>query len=246
VLASPTGDTPAAKRNRIPRHYQRVEIQYSRLGVEDFDFGSVPLPLQHTPFPRLCYCVQQGSCGTGPLCLLLALPCQPALYVCISDRRGGAAGASWGTPRFYNRTVFSGLETHLHNSYCNAFLQLLYYLPPVRALVLAHSPTAHDRDACLSCELNFLFRTGAPYHGGRTVCPLTRKAEGVRTHRHARWLGRVPLPRTQLFGRVWADPPRCPCGHARVCVRASLTLRLSLSLSVCVHLPSGGPGPGRA
>ena len=39
VLSSPTGDTPAAKRNRVPRHYQRVEIQYSRLGVEDFDFG---------------------------------------------------------------------------------------------------------------------------------------------------------------------------------------------------------------
>lgn len=95
---SPTGETPLAKRNKVPRHYQRVEIQYSRLGVEDFDF------------------------------------------------------------EYYNRTVFAGLETHIPNSYANPLLQLLYFLPPVRAAVLAHLPTHHDKDGCLACELYFLFR----------------------------------------------------------------------------------------
>ena len=60
---------------------------------------------------------------------------------------------------YYNRTVFAGLETHIPNSYCNSLLQVLYFMPPIRALVLAHSPVTHDKDGCLACELGFLFRT---------------------------------------------------------------------------------------
>jgi len=49
----------------VPKRYQRVEIKYSKLGVEDFDF------------------------------------------------------------RYYNKTNFAGLETHIPNAYCNGLLQVV-------------------------------------------------------------------------------------------------------------------------
>ncbi|KAK4703268.1 PAB-dependent poly(A)-specific ribonuclease subunit 2, partial [Phenoliferia sp. Uapishka_3] len=55
-----------------PSHYRKVEIKYSRFGVEDFDFG------------------------------------------------------------FYNKTPYSGLETHITNSYTNSLLQALHYTLPER------------------------------------------------------------------------------------------------------------------
>ena len=51
----------------IPKVYRKVEIEYSKFGVEDFDFG------------------------------------------------------------FYNRTPFSGLETHILNSYTNPLVQVMHY-----------------------------------------------------------------------------------------------------------------------
>jgi len=153
-----------AKRNKVPRHYQRVEIQYSRLGVEDFDF------------------------------------------------------------EYYNRTVFSGLETHIPNSYANPLLQLLYFLPPVRAAVLAHLPTHHDKDSCLACELYFLFRASRrrprrPGEGVATGAERTGRTcatTGPLGVRHAGRLEGRQLPRQQLSGRVRPRSPRC----ASQCQRA--------------------------
>ncbi|VDB99948.1 unnamed protein product [Peniophora sp. CBMAI 1063] len=82
----------------VPSKYRRVEIEYSRFGVEDFDFG------------------------------------------------------------FYNRTSYSGLETHILNSYTNALLQTLHYTPPLRALGKSHIATDCAREWCLLCELGFVCR----------------------------------------------------------------------------------------
>ncbi|EIE87541.1 hypothetical protein RO3G_12252 [Rhizopus delemar RA 99-880] len=82
----------------MPRYYQRVEIQYSKFGVDDFDFG------------------------------------------------------------YYNSTRYGGLETHIRNSYCNSFLQMLYFMTPLRMVAKSHIKTSCPKDNCLLCELGFLFR----------------------------------------------------------------------------------------
>lgn len=82
----------------MPRYYQRVEIQYSKFGVDDFDFG------------------------------------------------------------YYNSTPYGGLETHIRNSYCNSFLQVLFFITPLRKIAKSHIKIACTKDNCLLCELGFLFR----------------------------------------------------------------------------------------
>lgn len=105
------GDEPPARRSSsvgdlrttdpsvmiMPRYYQRVEIQYSKFGVDDFDFG------------------------------------------------------------YYNATPYGGLETHIRNSYCNSFLQVLYFILPLRKIAKSHIKTSCAKENCLLCELGFLF-----------------------------------------------------------------------------------------
>ncbi|KAI0933597.1 hypothetical protein AcW1_005383 [Taiwanofungus camphoratus] len=82
----------------IPKAYRKVEIEYSKFGVEDFDFG------------------------------------------------------------FYNHTEFSGLETHISNSYTNPIVQLMHYTLPIRLLAKSHITSDCPREHCLLCELGFVMR----------------------------------------------------------------------------------------
>lgn len=89
----------------MPSYYQVKTIQYSKFGVEDFDF------------------------------------------------------------EYYNKTPYSGLETHIENSYANGYLQALHYLLPFRQIAKSHmlqsapiDPTEGGcvRDDCLLCQAGFL------------------------------------------------------------------------------------------
>lgn len=82
----------------MPSYYHVKTIQYSKFGIEDFDFG------------------------------------------------------------FYNKTTYSGLETHIQNSYANAYLQALHYVYPFRILAKTHIYDACTREQCFLCEAGFLFR----------------------------------------------------------------------------------------
>jgi PAB-dependent poly(A)-specific ribonuclease subunit 2 len=123
IQKSPDPETPLEllPAKAIPRWYRRVEISYSKFGVEDFDFG------------------------------------------------------------FYNRTPYAGLETHVANSYTNSFVQLLHYCLPVRLLATAHISRRCEREACLACELGFVFR----------MLEDARGAGGEVGHCQAANLGRV-------------------------------------------------------
>ncbi|KAK2744060.1 poly(A)-specific ribonuclease [Onygenales sp. PD_40] len=59
--------------------------------------------------------------------------------------------------RYYNKTVFSGLETHIANSFTNSLLQLYKFIPLVRNLALHHAATSCIYENCLLCEMGFLF-----------------------------------------------------------------------------------------
>ncbi|XP_065648134.1 PAN2-PAN3 deadenylation complex catalytic subunit PAN2 isoform X2 [Hydra vulgaris] len=78
----------------IPKIYQKVDIKYSKYGVEDFNF------------------------------------------------------------KHYNQTPFSGLEIHIPNAYCNAMLQVFYFLDVLRVSMHNH---LCQREFCIACELGFLF-----------------------------------------------------------------------------------------
>jgi PAB-dependent poly(A)-specific ribonuclease subunit 2 len=60
--------------------------------------------------------------------------------------------------RFYNPTPFSGLETHIANSYANSLLQVYHFTPSVRLYALAHTATTCRVPLCALCELGFLFQ----------------------------------------------------------------------------------------
>lgn len=110
----------------VPKEYRRVNIQYSYLGVEDFDFGH------------------------------------------------------------YNQTSFCGLEIHIQNAYCNAMLQVLYFLAPFRASMQAHWC---DNEFCLACELGFLFHTLDQVPGRN--CQATNFLRSFRTIPQAGGLGLI-------------------------------------------------------
>ncbi|KAG7086554.1 hypothetical protein E1B28_002503 [Marasmius oreades] len=106
----------------IPKVYRLVEIEYSKFGVEDFDFG------------------------------------------------------------FYNKTEFSGLETHILNSYTNPLVQIMHYCIPIRRLAKSHITTNCSREHCLLCELGFVVRMLEDARGTNCQASNFCRAVGVLAH----------------------------------------------------------------
>ncbi|THH31551.1 hypothetical protein EUX98_g2646 [Antrodiella citrinella] len=117
-------DTPDAEYDpdEIPKPYRKVEIEYSKFGVEDFDFG------------------------------------------------------------YYNNTTYSGLETHILNSYTNSMVQLLHYTQPIRQLAKSHITTDCARENCLFCELGFVTRMLEDARGVNCQSSNFCKTVGVLAH----------------------------------------------------------------
>jgi PAB-dependent poly(A)-specific ribonuclease subunit 2 len=86
--------------------------------------------------------------------------------------------------RFYNKSPYSGLESHIANCYVNPVLQALHYLAPVRALAKAHIVTDCPAERCLLCELGFVARNledahGVNCHAGNFCSTLGLLAQGM-------------------------------------------------------------------
>lgn len=58
--------------------------------------------------------------------------------------------------RYYNKTRYAGLETHIVNSYANPLLQIFRFTPVARNLALQHCARDCRLENCLLCELGFL------------------------------------------------------------------------------------------
>jgi hypothetical protein len=108
--------------------------------------------------------------------VLVAKP--PGIYQekVISYSRLGVSGFDF---EHYNHTRFSGLENTLANSYVNAGLQMLFFLPPLRRALQSH---LCEREFCFSCELGFLFKMLE--HSCGSVCQASNLL---------RVLGHIPL-----------------------------------------------------
>lgn len=120
--------------DNVPKMYRHVEIEYSKFGVEDFDFAYVQ------------------SSWTHPKLIDL---------------------------RFYNQTTYSGLETHILNSYTNSVVQVLHYNQPIRRLAKSHITTSCPREHCLLCELGFVVRMLEDAHGTNCQSSNFCKTVGV-------------------------------------------------------------------
>ncbi|TGO70876.1 hypothetical protein BELL_0652g00040 [Botrytis elliptica] len=72
---------------------------------------------------------------------------------------------------YYNKTPYSGLETHISNSYANSLLQIMRFTILIRNFALKHTATGCVNDMCLLCEMGFLFDMLEKAAG--TVCQAT-------------------------------------------------------------------------
>lgn len=112
-----------SRQAEVPGIYQRIDIKYSKFGVEDFDFG------------------------------------------------------------YYNKTQYSGLETHIPNCYANSLLQILHATPLLRNAALNHAATNCLNDTCLLCQLGFLFDMLEKAEG--TICQATNMLKTMNCHSQA-------------------------------------------------------------
>lgn len=89
--------------------------------------------------------------------------------------------------RFYNKTKFSGLETHIANSFTNALLQVFRFTPLVRNIALHHAAANCMAATCLLCEMGFLFDMLDKAEGEN--CQATNLLKTFSTYREAASLG---------------------------------------------------------
>ena len=108
--------------------------------------------------------------------------------------------------RFYNKTNFSGLETHILNSYTNAVVQVMHYVSPIRRLAKAHILIDCPREHCLFCELGFVFRMLEDAQGTNCQASNFCKTVGVLAQ--------------GFFGRRTALPPSKSLHYSFQCHRA--------------------------
>lgn len=160
-------------------------IDMSLLQPDPVDMMAEPFsPIRHSAKPDSILSPVGGWAAAAQPAPQVAKP--PGLYQqkTISYTKLGVSGFDF---EFYNRTSFSGLENTLPNSIINGAVQMLYYLPQIRAAMWSHSC---KREFCLSCELGLLFKM------------LDRSAGAVcQASNLLRTLQNIPLARTmQVIG----------------------------------------------
>ncbi|KAL1990064.1 hypothetical protein VTN49DRAFT_6645 [Thermomyces lanuginosus] len=89
--------------------------------------------------------------------------------------------------RFYNKTNFSGLETHIANSFTNSLLQLYKFIPLMRNFALHHAASSCMTENCLLCELGYLFDMLEKANGQN--CQATNLLKAFSSYREASNLG---------------------------------------------------------
>ena len=153
---------------------------------------------------------------------------------------------------FYNKTHFSGLETHIANSYTNPLLQLLKFTPLFRNLALLHTATSCLYDTCLLCELGFLFDTLEKAEGQN--CQATNF---LKTFSSIPQASRMGLLEENNQGSALADMIQSACrflltqiaeDHRRISPTSALfdqTLAVDAQTSIrCVHCHNETIRPG--
>ncbi|KAH0529417.1 hypothetical protein TsFJ059_004166 [Trichoderma semiorbis] len=88
---------------------------------------------------------------------------------------------------YYNQTRHSGLEIHISNSYANSLLQIMHFTPLLRNLALQHAATACVSEACLLCELGYLFDMLSKAEG--SICQATNMLKALSNQPQAAPLG---------------------------------------------------------
>ncbi|KAL6918053.1 hypothetical protein FSHL1_009482 [Fusarium sambucinum] len=110
----------------------------------------------------------------------------PLMYrtVEIKYSRFGVEDFDFG---FFNKTRYSGLETHISNSYANSLLQIMHFTPVIRNFALQHAATSCVSEICLLCELGFLFDMLQKAEG--SICQATNLLKTLSSHPQAGPLG---------------------------------------------------------
>lgn len=106
--------------------------------------------------------------------------------------------------RFYNKTNFSGLETHIANSFTNSLLQLFKFIPLFRNMALTHAAGSCIFEHCLLCELGYLFDMLEKASGQN--CQATNLLKTFSSFREASNLGLLEenLPNKSLSTQIQA------------------------------------------